>query len=147
MAHGSYKKFDGFSTCFRQAKADSHCKYLHGYSLEFHCYFAGDLDKCNWVVDFGSFKDFKEKLKYWFDHTTVIDKDDVHKNTFKELQDKGLIQLRIMNGVGCEKFAEFVGKELQQYLIETQGSRIKLEKVLCFEHSKNMASYTPDETI
>ena len=143
MAHASYKKFDGFSTCFRQPTADSHCKFLHGYALEFHCYFEGELDTRNWVVDFGSLKDFKKKLKYWFDHTTVIDMDDPYMNDFKELQDKGLIQLRILNGVGCEKFAEFVGKELQKYIKEREGDRVRVHKVCCYEHGKNMASYKP----
>ena len=30
----TYKSNKGFSCTFRQFKATSHCKYLHGYSLE-----------------------------------------------------------------------------------------------------------------
>ena len=30
----TYKTSKGLSCCFRQFKANSHCQYLHGYSLE-----------------------------------------------------------------------------------------------------------------
>ena len=36
----------GLSAAFRQWKADSHCKYIHGYALEFEFEFgANELDK------------------------------------------------------------------------------------------------------
>ena len=36
----------GLSAAFRQWKADSHCKYVHGYSLEFEFKFgANELDE------------------------------------------------------------------------------------------------------
>tara|TARA_R110000803_G_scaffold208866_1_gene277912 strand:- start:167 stop:613 length:447 start_codon:yes stop_codon:yes gene_type:complete len=143
----SYKKFDGYSTCFRQPKADSHCKYIHGYALEFHCHFKGRLDDNNWVLDFGGFKEFKEKMKYWFDHTLVIDKDDPIKNKAKELQSDGYVQLRIMNGVGCEKFAEFVAKLLQKHLLENTDGRVTVVRVECMENSNNKASYYPNENL
>ena len=28
----------GLSTAFRQWRADSHCRFMHGYSLEFNCF-------------------------------------------------------------------------------------------------------------
>lgn len=143
----SFKKFDGFSTAFRQPNAKSHCKFLHGYALEFNAYFKGELDSNNWVVDFGGLKEFKEILSYWFDHTIVIDKDDSIMNELKELEAKGYLQLRIMNGVGTEKFAEFVGKALMIYLKKHTGDRVKLDRVECWEHSKNMASFSPNETV
>ncbi len=43
----STKLFDGYSTCFRQWRADgTHCKFLHGYAVSFRVWFEGDLD-CN----------------------------------------------------------------------------------------------------
>ena len=76
--HKSYKRFIGYSTAFRQWKADSHCSYIHGYALCFKVWFEGELDDKNWVIDFGCFKrnGVKEWLKGWFDHTTVIAEDD-----------------------------------------------------------------------
>ena len=38
----------GLSAAFRQWRADSHCKFLHGYSLEFEFKFgANELDERN----------------------------------------------------------------------------------------------------
>ena len=50
----STKVFDGFSTVFRQWKAeDTHCKFLHGYGVSFKVWFEGELDERNWVWVFG----------------------------------------------------------------------------------------------
>ena len=80
----STKLFDGFSTVFRQWQAtDTHCKFLHGYAIEFKVTFEGELDYRNWVWDFGGMKRSKTKIDgmsakewmdYMFDHTTVIAK-------------------------------------------------------------------------
>ena len=44
----STKLFDGFSTCFRQWRAeDTHCKFLHGYAVSFRVWFKGELDERN----------------------------------------------------------------------------------------------------
>ena len=46
----SSKVFDGFSTVFRQWKAETtHCRFVHGYGVSFKVYFEGDLDERNWV--------------------------------------------------------------------------------------------------
>ena len=89
----SYKEFNGYSTAFRQWRADSHCKYVHGYALRFKVWFEGDLDERNWVVDFGCFKrnGIKDWFKDQFDHTTCIAKDDPNMDTFKAMEVLGLI--------------------------------------------------------
>ena len=45
----SYKRFIGYSTAFRQWRADSHCKLIHGYALRFKVWFDGEstLDVLN----------------------------------------------------------------------------------------------------
>ena len=35
----SYKEFNGYSTAFRQWRAESHCRYVHGYALRFKVWF------------------------------------------------------------------------------------------------------------
>ncbi len=51
----STKLFDGFSTVFRQWKAEgTHCRFLHGYGVSFRVWFEGELDERNWVWDFVS---------------------------------------------------------------------------------------------
>ena len=59
----STKVFDGFSTVFRQWKAETtHCRFLHGYGISFKLWFTGDLDERNWVWDFGGMKRAKGKI-------------------------------------------------------------------------------------
>ena len=139
----SYKRFIGYSTAFRQWRADSHCKFIHGYALRFKVWFDGELDGRNWVVDFGCFKrnGVKDWFKYLFDHTTIVAKDDPSIDTFKEMGKSGLIQLRIMEDVGCEKFAEEVYKYLNSKILEETKGRVRVYKVQCWEHEENMAEY------
>ena len=139
----SYKEFNGYSTAFRQHKADSHCRFIHGYALRFKVWFDGELDHRNWVVDFGCFKrnGVKDWFKNMFDHTTIVAKDDPAILLFEEMDKQGLIQLRIMEDVGCEKFAEYVFKYLNKKVKEETKNRVKVHKVQCWEHGENMAEY------
>ena len=144
----STKKFSGYSTCFRQWRAThSHCQYLHGYALEFIVTFAGELDERNWVMDFGAFKNnsIKEHLSHMFDHTTVVAKDDPHLPVFQEMEKQGLLQLRIIEHVGCEQFAEYVFWEIQNRITAgNSASRVRVHSVECKENSNNSAIYEGD---
>ena len=137
----STKRFSGYSTCFRQWRAThSHCRFLHGYAMEFKVTFQGPLDDRNWVMDFGAFKrnGIKEHLSYMFDHTTVVAADDPALDTFRELESQGLIQLRVIEHVGCEKFAEYVYHAIQERLEGTNATVLRVE---CFENGKNSAIF------
>jgi 6-pyruvoyltetrahydropterin/6-carboxytetrahydropterin synthase len=65
----STKVFDGFSTVFRQWKAEgTHCKFLHGYGVSLKVWFEGELDERNWVWDFGGYDIFLHmynKIQQW----------------------------------------------------------------------------------
>jgi 6-pyruvoyltetrahydropterin/6-carboxytetrahydropterin synthase len=147
----STKLFDGFSTCFRQWRADgTHCKYLHGYGVSFKVWFEGDLDHRNWVWDFGGMKRAKGNIdginpKAWmdhmFDHTTIIAEDDPELEMFKEMYQKELIQLRIIPATGAEQFAKYVFEKINQFIHEETNGRVKVRKVEFKEHSKNSAIY------
>ena len=143
----STKLFKGYSTAFRQWRAKhSHCQFIHGYAMEFKVTFTGALDQLNWVCDFGSFKrnGIKEHLSYMFDHTTVVAKDDPQLEHFKQLSHKNLIQLRVINDVGCEKFAKYVFDYINEVInIESKG-RVRVLMVECFEGgTDNSAIYKP----
>lgn len=160
----STKLIDGFSTCFRQWKAeDTHCKYLHGYSISFKVIFEGSLDYRNWVADFGFMKRSKTRMDYndvrgfvyslsslqpeaWFknifDHTVVLAQDDPLLDQFQALQDSRAIVLRVLPLVGCEMFAKFVYDELNKFLYKETEDRVRVVSVECFEHAKNSAIYT-----
>ena len=147
--HRSTKRFSGYSCCFRQWRAThSHCRFLHGYALSFVVEFSGVLDHRNWVCDFGSFSSngVKDRLRYLFDHTTVIAEDDPHLSYFQDMHEKGLIQLRICTAVGAEKFAEMVYEELSQLLSKDLHAtgRVAVSRVECFENENNSAVFIPD---
>ena len=143
----STKKFDGYSTAFRQWRAKhSHCQFVHGYAMEFLVTFEGSLDELNWVCDFGCFKrnGIKDHMKYMFDHTTIVAKDDPELESFKQLSEKGLIQLRILDHVGCEKFAEYVFDYINSKIFTETEGRVRVLKVESFEGgTNNSAIYEP----
>lgn len=149
MRLNSTKVFDGFSTCFRQWRAEgTHCKFLHGYGTSMKVWFEGELDERNWIYDFGGLKRAKgnidgmkpkEWLDYMLDHTTIIAKSDPHLDKFKELDKLGVIQLRTMPEVGCEWFANFFLNKLDSFVYEETNGRVRVKRVEFFEHHKNSA--------
>ena len=154
MAMGKFqssKVFDGFSTVFRQWKAeDTHCKYIHGYGIAFKVYFEGELDHRNWVWDFGGMKRAKtqidgmspkEWMDYMFDHTLIIAEDDPYIKAFQQMNDAKVAQVRIIPATGAEKFAEYIYNKINEFVkIETEG-RVRVTKVKFMEHGKNAAYY------
>ncbi len=133
----------GLSAVFRQPNADhSHCHLLHGYSLGFKFTFACDhLDDKNWAVDFGGLKPIKAWLEDSFDHKTAIDRADPHMDTFLELEKKDLIDLRIFDGVGAEKFAQHAFEYADTLIKERTDGRCWVHSVECAEHGANSAIY------
>ena len=148
MAHFSTKRYGhniGLSACFRQPNAHSHCKFLHGYSLAFKFTFGcNELDERNWVVDFGGLKTLKTMLENTFDHKIVLDQDDPHLKDFMDLEDKGLAELTILDGVGVEKFAEHAYEMATKVVNVLTDGRCWVEEVECAEHGANSAIYRKD---
>ena len=143
MSHTSSKLIELGSTAFRQPRADSHCKFIHGYQLKAKITFAcNELDNNNWVFDFGGLKDLKHIFKNQFDHTLVVASTDPELELFKQLNDKGIAQLRIMTGgVGIERFAEWCFKTAATFVDEVTEGRVWVESVTVYEHDDNFASY------
>ena len=147
----STKIFDGFSTVFRQWKAEgTHCKYLHGYGVSFKVWFEGELDERNWVWDFGGMKrakgnidgkNPKEWMDYMFDHTTIVATDDPGIGGFRTMNELGIIQLRELEAVGAEQFAKYVFEKLNTFVQEETGGRVSVVRVEFAEHNKNTAIY------
>lgn len=151
MKFQSTKLFDGYSTCFRQWKAEgTHCKFLHGYAVSFRVWFEGELDERNWVWDFGGMKRAKGNIEgmspkaffdYLLDHTTIVAQDDPYLDLFQQMHYDDIIQLRILPAVGCERFAEFLYEKINTFLLEETEGRVKATKVEVYEHERNSASY------
>ena len=151
MKFQSSKLFDGYSTCFRQWKAEgTHCRFLHGYAVSFRVWFEGDLDERNWVWDFGGMKRAKGTIDglnpkawmdYMFDHTFIVAEDDPFIESFKKMEEVDVAQIRVLPSVGAERFAEFVFNKLNEFVqAETEG-RVSVVKVEFKEHDRNSAIY------
>lgn len=134
----------GFSAAFRQWRAESHCRLVHGYSLAFKFVFAAtDLDVRNWVVDFGGLKDVKRILEDNFDHTVVVAEDDPELEWFREGERRGILRLVVLPSVGCEKYAEFIHEVVEQWLKDAgYGERCRLVSTEVKEHGANSAIFT-----
>jgi 6-pyruvoyltetrahydropterin/6-carboxytetrahydropterin synthase len=146
LVYGSTKTYVhsvGLSCCFRQWRAESHCKYLHGYALQVKCTFeARDLDIRNWVVDFGSLKSFKGWLEDTFDHKLLVAEDDPKRQLLTlELERAGVVQVRIVPATGCEAFSRMIYEYLEQWLIDNgyTNDRVLLREVEVCEHGGNSA--------
>ena len=133
----TYGNERGLSCCFRQWKATSHCKYLHGYSLGFRFTFEAErLDSRNWVYDFGSFKEIRKWVKDNFDHTLLIAKDDPEKDFLMSIDDKKIAKVIELPDVGCEKFAEYTYNFVNEYISSETSGRVKLISVEVFSHRR-----------
>lgn len=139
----TYNHNVGLSCAFRQWRADSHCRFLHGYALAFKFEFETDeLDVRNWCVDFGSLKSLKTLLENTFDHKTVIAEDDPELDWFKEAANRGILELIILPACGCEKFAELVFGATEVWLVDNgYFPRVRLNSVEVREHDANSAIY------
>lgn len=151
MKFQSTKVFDGYSTVFRQWRAEgTHCRFLHGYGISFKITFEGDLDERNWVWDFGGMKRAKTKIddmnpKEWmdhmFDHTYLIAQDDPILETAIILNDEGIAQVRIVPATGAEQFAKFIYDKVNAFVLEETDNRVRVVSVEFNEHGKNSAIY------
>ena len=147
----STKLFDGFSCVFRQWKAEgTHCRFLHGYGISFRVWFEGELDERNWVWDFGGMKRAENEIdgmnpKMWmdhmFDHTMLVATDDPFLESFRRMDEAGVIQLREVPATGAERFAQYIYDKLNTFVQEETKGRVKVLKVEFREHGKNTAIY------
>ena len=134
----------GLSCCFRQWKAESHCNKLHGYALAVELEFEGrELDKTNWIVDFGGLKDIKAWIQDHFDHKTVVAEDDPDLAVFKMMESRGVCDLVVVPRVGCEAFAQMIGFHVDAWVKAKYRGRVWLHRVTVREHGANHASWMP----
>lgn len=146
MAYKSTKTYGhnlGLSAAFRQWRAESHCRLLHGYALSIHLEFEADeLDVRNWVVDFGSLKSLKGLIENTFDHKTIVAEDDPEIEWFREAHARGILELVEVPACGCEKFAEMIFEATEIWLKDNGYSpRCRIAKVEVREHGANSAIF------
>lgn len=135
----------GLSACFRQPNADSHCRFPHGYALAFTFEFQGrELDKNNWLIDFGRLKLLRTYLNENYDHKTLIAESDVQwLESLEGMIATNNADVRILKHVGMEAFAYDGYQFCRRLLIDMgESSRVRLTKVTVAEHEGNSASYS-----
>lgn len=135
----------GLSCCFRQWRAQSHCRFLHGYALAIHVEFEvddGGLDERNWVVDFGSLKSFKGVMEETFDHKLLVAEDDPEKDTLAMLAGVGAADVVVLPALGCEAFARLIFDYAELWAKDNgYAPRVSVHHVTVREHGANSASY------
>lgn len=148
MTYRSSKTFGhdlGLSACFRQWKADSHCRLLHGYALSIHLEFeTEELDVRNWCVDFGSLKSFRRQIEDTFDHKLLVAENDPRKDDLLRLQEMGLASVVLVEATGCEAFAKLIFGCAELWLKDSgYAPRVRMHSVTVREHGANSATYHP----
>lgn len=140
----TYTHSVGLSCAFRQWRANSHCRFLHGYALSIRITFAAEqLDDRNWVMDFGGLKDLKNWLEEMFDHKTLVARDDPELVMFIALHERGIINIRYVDATGCEAFANLIFDYVMSWLALTDPKqRVHVHSVEVREHEGNSAIYS-----
>jgi 6-pyruvoyltetrahydropterin/6-carboxytetrahydropterin synthase len=83
----------------------------------------------------------KDYFTWLLDHTTILSEDDPYLDTFKILKEAGVVQLRVLPKVGCERFAEYLYNVLNTFLAAETEGRVRAIKVEVYENERNAASY------
>jgi len=146
----------GLSACFRQWRAQSHCRFLHGYPLSFKLKFgcADDALLNSWVLDFGGLKEVKAWLCETFDHKLLVARDDPQRESLTALgidlsgfngdvlAGAPLADVLVVPAVGCEAFAKYVFDYVTDWLGDKgHAPRVFLHSVEVREHGGNSAIY------
>lgn len=137
----TYAHSVGLSCAFRQWRAESHCHFVHGYSVQVKFVFeAKELDVRNWAVDFGSLKSLKGFLEDMLDHKTLVAKDDPEIEWFREAHKRKILDLIEVEATGCERMAEFIFEYADMWLSSNgYAPRVSLVSVEVSEHGGNSA--------
>jgi 6-pyruvoyltetrahydropterin/6-carboxytetrahydropterin synthase len=101
-----------------------------------------DLNELGGIVDRSIFDDMKALIKNEFDGKTCIAGDDPEIEIFNQLHEKHIIDLKVMEMVSQEKFAEAIHTILTGFLTEKDlTSTVILRTVEVREHQGDSAIY------
>jgi len=139
----STKSYYNYPCAHRQYRHDGNCAKIHGYSRSFHFIFgAKTMTKEGFIVDYGDLDELKQHLDYMYDHTLVLDADDPHMDTFRELEKVGVCDIRIHPlGPGMEGTAHYLCEWADEYLRKKTKGRAWVISVEARENDKNSSIY------
>lgn len=136
---------NAFPCAYRQWRADSHCKFIHGYAFSMKFFFGTDtLDARNWVADYGGLKELKSIIEDQFDHALLVAQDDPELEFYKEMEARNLAKLTILPRLGCEGLADMIYKYVNGVYIPDYWGPGEADRLWCFrvevrETQANMA--------
>lgn len=135
----TYDHNEGLSCVFRRWQSTGRDRFLHGYNIQVKLVFeVQGLDEQGYALDFEMLEPIKAFLKDSFSHRVLIAADDPELESFKDLQSKGIIDLRICEGVGLERFGEHIWHHVNGHLNETGlFPRVNIRTVEVREHQGN----------
>ena len=97
-----------------------------------------ELDEKEYALDFNLLDPIRDYLRDRFDHKVVVSSDDPELETFRDLGEKGIIDLSICDGVGLEKFAEQIWHCVSGYVHDNNlVPRVMIRTVEVREHQGN----------
>lgn len=146
----TYGHEKGYTTIFRQWRAKSHCRFIHGYALAFTFAFEcldDEVDENGWVIDFGGLAPIKEYLDAHHDHKFLVAHDDPALELFISLGEEKklgkLVDPIVVKATGCENFAKHLFEMVTDMLStgELGETKAKLDYVEVREHGSNGARY------
>ena len=143
----------GYPCVFRNWRAQSHCKFWHGYDLIFELTLTcnkDNRDASGWVYDFGNFSLLKDEIEHNFDHKWIIAEDDPLLQWTKEYGQKSkaaenqCMDLVVMPETGCEAFACWLARSAADMLyINGRLGPVQVLEARVFETMANSAGYRP----
>lgn len=139
----STKSYYNYPCAHRQYRHNGHCSKIHGYSRSFHFVFgAKTLTKEGFVVDYGDLKELKDHLDYMYDHTLILDENDPFMEEFRELEKKGVCDIRTHPmGPGMEGTAHYLCEWTDNWLRNKTNGRAWVISVEARENDKNSSIY------
>ena len=139
----TFEHCEGIYCTYRIHKSLGKEKFLHGYPMSIKLVFESfDLNESGWIIDRSIFDEMKELIKTEFDGKTCVAGDDPEIETFNQLHEKQIIDLKIMEMVSQEKFAEAVHGIVTAFLEDkTLNNTVILRTVEVREHQGDSAIY------
>lgn len=134
---------ENLSCVFRNWKSDvESIKCLHGCNLSVKIIFESrELDQTNQNIH----HDFIDKIKKYlhdnFYYTTIVSADDPALPHFNDLNNLGVIKLKVWPDVSIEKFAETIYAAIFNLLVDEKILRFGLKTVEVREHQGASSLY------
>lgn len=144
MSYIITKKFDRLKAAHRQWRHPGHCARIHGECWSFDVVLEADiLDERNFVLDFGELDLLKDWFDSKFDHVLLVDFDDPELETLRKLDERGLTRLVEVQSCSAEGLAVMVYAHVSEELRRRTNGRVWVKQVVCYEDSKNSATFSP----